>query len=118
MPVFVRAGAIIPMAENLQNTSEYDFKNIKLVSFEADSITYAANKFLYSDNGKTPNPTNYQLLNLKITSDGRPALLSPAPQNKQDLNGTKIEIRRKTRGAFGEGTYEWNGKKFIFIPAK
>jgi len=53
IPTFIRAGAFIPMAEPMQNTTEYMSDKIELHYYHDISIS-ASNGLLYNDNGSTP----------------------------------------------------------------
>ena len=54
IPVFVRAGAFIPMIKTIQNTSKYSLDNFDL-HFYNDEKTAKSEGKLYNDNGTTPN---------------------------------------------------------------
>lgn len=54
IPVFVRAGAFIPMIKTIQNTSKYSLDNFDL-HFYNDEKTGKSEGKLYNDNGTTPN---------------------------------------------------------------
>ena len=54
IPVFVRAGAFIPMIKTIQNTSKYSLDNFDLHFYNDEKIAKSEGK-LYNDNGTTPN---------------------------------------------------------------
>jgi len=53
IPVFVRAGAFIPMIDVIQSTDRYSTRSINLHYYHDDAVTEASGK-LYDDDGKTP----------------------------------------------------------------
>jgi len=54
IPVFVRAGAFIPMIQTIQNTTKYAINAFDL-HFYFDPATSKSDGQLYNDNGQTPN---------------------------------------------------------------
>jgi oligosaccharide 4-alpha-D-glucosyltransferase len=54
IPVYVRAGAFVPMAPEMQNTREYSSARLKLHYFHDSSVKAAEGK-LYDDDGATPD---------------------------------------------------------------
>nr|WP_315162160.1 TIM-barrel domain-containing protein [uncultured Flavobacterium sp.] len=54
IPVFVRAGAFIPMIKTIQNTSKYSLDNFDLHFYNDEKRAKSEGK-LYNDNGTTPN---------------------------------------------------------------
>ena len=50
MPIFIRAGSVIPEYPVIQHTGEAQFRELSLSIYYAD---YAANSFLYEDHGDT-----------------------------------------------------------------
>ncbi len=54
IPVYVRAGAFIPMAQPMQNTVEYDADKWTVHFFADRKVKHSENKF-YNDNGITAN---------------------------------------------------------------
>ena len=54
IPVFVRAGAFIPMIKVIQSTDDYSSKNIELHYYH-DAAVKQSSGTMYDDDGKTPN---------------------------------------------------------------
>lgn len=54
IPVFVRAGAFVPMIKTIQNTGEYSTGNIELHYYHDAAVKQSSGK-LYDDDGSTPN---------------------------------------------------------------
>ncbi len=54
IPVFVRGGAVVPMAKAKQNTTEYSTKHIDLHYYHDATVAAGSGK-LYDDDGVTPN---------------------------------------------------------------
>ncbi len=54
IPVFVKAGAFIPMTVAFQNTEKYNTKNLT-VHYYHDQTVSKANGYMYNDDGKTKN---------------------------------------------------------------
>lgn len=55
IPVFVKAGAFIPMAtDDMSNTTQYDSGKLQL-HYYADSSVKSANGLMYDDDGQNPN---------------------------------------------------------------
>src|SRR5205814_145435 len=52
IPVYVRAGAFIPLAKVVQTTRDYSTKNIELHYYHDDSVKAGSGK-LYDDDGET-----------------------------------------------------------------
>jgi alpha-glucosidase/oligosaccharide 4-alpha-D-glucosyltransferase len=72
IPVFVRAGAFIPMVKPYQNTVEYSTKNIDLHYYYDKSVRNSSGHF-YDDDGMLPNAYEkgqYELMNFESTSNG------------------------------------------------
>jgi oligosaccharide 4-alpha-D-glucosyltransferase len=53
IPVFVRAGAFIPMAPEMQNTAQYSSSKLILHYYHDEAVASASGK-LYDDDGSTP----------------------------------------------------------------
>ena len=67
IPVFVRAGAFIPMAKVVQNTKDYSTAQLELHYYHDPSITKSIGK-MYNDDGETPNAFEkgkYELLDFE-----------------------------------------------------
>ena len=81
IPVLVKAGSFVPMAELVQNTRDYSSKQLTL-HYYADSSVDCAKGEMYEDDGKTPDAIakgEFELLNFYYLQD----------------NGTqKFELRR------------------------
>jgi oligosaccharide 4-alpha-D-glucosyltransferase len=54
IPVFVKAGAFIPMAAEMANTTQYDSGRLQL-HYYADASVKAASGVMYDDDGKDPD---------------------------------------------------------------
>jgi len=54
IPVFIKAGAFIPLVPVFNNTEEYSSKNISLHYYHDTSVTYGKG-IMYEDDGKTRN---------------------------------------------------------------
>ena len=64
IPIFVRAGAFIPMIKTIQNTEQYNLKSFDLHFYFDKEITESTGK-LYNDDGTTPRAyekKEYELL--------------------------------------------------------
>lgn len=86
IPVLVKAGAFVPMANNMQNTSEYDSSQLNIHYYHDASIT-KAQYTMFDDDGTSANTiveNNYQALN--FTS------LIRSVENQQQL---QLSVRRK-----------------------
>ncbi len=67
IPVFVRGGAFVPLADLVQSTKEYSTKSIALHYYYDDSVSESSGH-LYNDDGETPNAFEkgrYELLHFK-----------------------------------------------------
>jgi oligosaccharide 4-alpha-D-glucosyltransferase len=54
IPVFVKAGSFIPMADDMANTSRYDSGRLQL-HYYADASVKSASGVMFDDDGKDPN---------------------------------------------------------------
>ncbi|WP_136480287.1 glycoside hydrolase family 31 protein [Cognatitamlana onchidii] len=73
IPVYVRAGAFIPMAHKMQSTNEYNHNNWELHYYH-DASVKRSNRTIYNDDGETPNAFEkgeYELLELESDVDKR-----------------------------------------------
>ncbi|WP_103068049.1 glycoside hydrolase family 31 protein [Aquimarina sediminis] len=73
IPVFVKAGAFIPMVPPIQNTLAYSTKELMLHFYYDASIKESSGK-LYDDDGKTPNAFEkgkYEILKFDSKTNGR-----------------------------------------------
>ena len=73
IPVYVRAGAFIPMAKPMHNTGEYSSKSLELHYYH-DASVKAASGQLYDDDGETAQAYEqgkYQLLRFRSQASGR-----------------------------------------------
>ena len=71
IPVFVRAGAFIPMIKVIQTTKNYSTKELDLHYYHDASISHSGGK-LYDDNGETPKALEkgaYALLQFNSSLD-------------------------------------------------
>ncbi|TDK61914.1 glycoside hydrolase family 31 protein [Sapientia aquatica] len=69
IPVFVRAGAFIPMIDVIQNTSQYSTQKINL-HYYFDAAVTASNGHMYDDDGTNPNAIEqgkFALIDFKST---------------------------------------------------
>ncbi|MBT8254584.1 MAG: DUF5110 domain-containing protein [Bacteroidia bacterium] len=72
IPTFVKAGSFVPMAGDMQNTTEYEFTSIDLHYYHDASVTDSYST-LYNDDGKTVNAFSkgvYDHLQLESCSTG------------------------------------------------
>jgi alpha-glucosidase/oligosaccharide 4-alpha-D-glucosyltransferase len=73
IPVYVRAGAFIPMAKPMHNTGEYSAKSLELHYYH-DASVKAGSGQLYDDDGETAQAYEkgqYQLLHFASRAQGR-----------------------------------------------
>jgi len=78
IPVFVRGGAFIPMAQNMQHSKEYSGRNLTLHYYKDSSVKQSKSE-MYNDDGLTRGAVDkgqYELLSFK------------ANQNEDSLNVT------------------------------
>ncbi len=54
IPVFVKAGAFVPMLNEVNNAANYDSKQLRLHYYHDESIK-TASSYIYEDDGQTPN---------------------------------------------------------------
>jgi oligosaccharide 4-alpha-D-glucosyltransferase len=87
IPVLVKAGAFIPMADNMDNTRQYDSGKLQL-HYYADPTVKAANGVMYDDDGKDPNALKsgrYEKLDFNARQSGK--RLDFSLRRKGDFNG-------------------------------
>ncbi len=73
IPVFVKAGAFIPMADDMANTSRYDSGKLQL-HYYADASVKSASGVMYDDDGKDPNALRdgrYEKLDFNAKQSGK-----------------------------------------------
>ena len=73
MPVLVKAGAFVPMAKNMQNTSEYDNANLDVHYYHDSSVANSSYKMFDDDGISADSITseNYQTLSFNAESSAR-----------------------------------------------
>ena len=73
IPVLVKAGAFIPMADAMANTSQYDSGKLQL-HYYADATVKSASAVMYDDDGKDPNALKsgrYEKLEFNAKQNGK-----------------------------------------------
>ena len=73
IPVLVKAGAFIPMADDMDNTRQYDSGKLQL-HYYADTTVNAANSVMYDDDGKDPaalKSGRYEKLDFNAKQNGK-----------------------------------------------
>jgi len=73
IPVFVKAGSFIPMADDMANTSRYDSSKLQL-HYYADASVKSASGVMYDDDGKDPNALRdgrFEKLGFKAKHSGK-----------------------------------------------
>ena len=71
IPVFVKAGAFVPMIEPIQNTDRYDPCRLTVHFYADESVRSSAGQF-YDDDGKTPGAVEkkqFELLRFRSERD-------------------------------------------------
>jgi alpha-glucosidase (family GH31 glycosyl hydrolase) len=108
MPVFVRAGAVIPTTP-YNNTSKYKADMI-VCQYFADASISASQKSLYFDDGKTPNPADNQILNISAKwENGNPTFqLSHKKAQNSKAETVIMEMPTLQKNVI----FKWNGKIF------
>ena len=82
IPVFVRAGAFIPMAPGMQTTRDYSGKRIELHYYHDRSVAAGSGK-MYEDDGETPEAFEkgkYELLQFASRVSGKVLEISVASE--------------------------------------
>ncbi len=72
IPVYVRAGAFVPLTDVVQTTENYDDSTFQLQYYHDDSVKGSEREF-YFDDGKTANPIEnkaFQILEFEAEVDG------------------------------------------------
>jgi len=87
LPVLVRAGAFIPMIDDIQSTQDYDASELTLHYYTDKSVTYA-NYEMYEDDGKT-----YQAI-----EKGLFELLHFTAKNNSQQEQLSISLNRTGKG--------------------
>jgi len=73
IPVLVKAGAFIPMADDMDNTRQYDSGKLQL-HYYADASVKSASGVMYDDDGKDPNALRdgrFEKLGFKVKHSGK-----------------------------------------------
>lgn len=73
IPVFVRGGAFIPMTSPINNTNEYNTKNLTVHYYYDDRLTGEQEGLMYEDNGtdaKALERKKYELLEFEAEQEG------------------------------------------------
>jgi oligosaccharide 4-alpha-D-glucosyltransferase len=87
IPVFVKAGSFIPMADDMANTSRYDSGRLQL-HYYADSSMKSASGVMYDDDGKNPNALrDKQFERLDFSAKQRGKSLGITLQRQGDFAG-------------------------------
>ena len=80
IPVFVRNGAFIPMAPDLQNTGSYDWKKINVHFFPGISVNRSSGS-IYIDDGKSrlsSGSANYHLIDMQGETNAKEMIIQLA----------------------------------------
>jgi alpha-glucosidase/oligosaccharide 4-alpha-D-glucosyltransferase len=86
IPVFVRAGAFVPMAPVVQTTRDYSTRRIELHYYHDESVRAAAGK-LYDDDGETAQAFErgrYEIVRFASSFEAGTLKVSLAPETGQD----------------------------------
>ena len=95
IPVFVRAGAFIPMVEPVQSTKYYTTKNLEIHYYFDPSVKESKGE-LYDDDGITPNTFEkgkYELLAFSIKMSDNQLDISFSSENGKDYNSVDRNIK-------------------------
>ena len=90
IPVFVKAGSFIPMADDMANTSRYDSGKLQL-HYYADASVKSASGVMYDDDGKDPTALRdgrFEKLDFKAKQSGK--RLNIALLRKGDFPGEPV----------------------------
>ncbi len=86
IPVYVRAGAFVPMAPDMQNTREYSSARLHLHYWHDQSVRAAKGK-LYDDDGATPDAYDkgkYEIVRFASRYNGKMLTLSASSETGSD----------------------------------
>jgi oligosaccharide 4-alpha-D-glucosyltransferase len=118
IPVYVRAGAFIPMAKVVQSTRDYSTKHIELHYYHDASVTAGSGK-LYDDDGLTANAYQqgqYELLNFASKLQGRELTLTinseTGKQYQRPDRSIALQVHNVTRAP---SVVRVDGKAVIFV---
>ncbi|MDI1257522.1 MAG: glycoside hydrolase family 31 protein [Flavobacterium sp.] len=93
IPVFVRAGAFLPMVNLVQNTRDYTTQNIEL-HYYFDENTPKSEGHLYNDDGETPDAYEkgrYELMHFNAKATGEKITINISNEKGEKM----IELDRK-----------------------
>ena len=128
LPLFVKAGSIIPMLMNIVNTDQYDGKNILLKYYNGNK-TEVSSEWFYDD-GMDPNSlakNQYSLVNFVTSSSGntnRIAISAKHMVNSRKNFQLEIPGKRIKKITFSNKTsykttddtavtFTWDGKPMV-----
>jgi len=125
IPVYVRAGALIPMAKVVQTTRDYSTKNIELHYYH-DASAKAGSGKLYDDDGETAQAYEqgkYELLHFASKLQGRSLALTIAsevgahyarPQRSVELSVHNVDAKPAAVKLDGQPlAFAWNEAKHL-----
>ncbi|QOY92862.1 DUF5110 domain-containing protein [Massilia sp. UMI-21] len=133
IPVFVRAGAFIPMAKVVQTTRDYSTRHIDLHYYHDAGVTGAAGQ-MYDDDGETVDAYakgQYEIVRFSSrfignSADGRLEIGLRTETGKAQAPGERgfalkvHNVERKPRAVTVDGravAFSWNGKhKLLEVP--
>jgi alpha-glucosidase (family GH31 glycosyl hydrolase) len=94
IPVFVRAGAFVPLIDVIQNTEKYSTRTINLHYYHDRTVTKGRGR-LYDDDGKTPDAFlkgEYTLLNFASQFSAGQLSIAISPDNGKNAPGIERRI--------------------------
>ncbi len=94
IPVFVKAGAIIPMTKLIQNTRELDWSDLEFLLYPQDSTQ----AYVYADDGETDNYQNGEYTKTKVIceeSENNISVSLKADNNLFPIKKITLHIRMK-----------------------
>lgn len=115
IPVFVRAGAFVPMIETIQSTEDYSLKNLDLNYYVSEENSSGK---LYNDDGKTPFAFEngaYEMLHFSTEVSPKEIEFTFTPETGNNFQPEEKSIRFTVHHLAKKPKNLWiNGKKTNF----
>ncbi len=121
IPVFVRAGAFVPMAKLVQNTREYSLRQVEL-HFYYDQSVATSSGMLYNDDGLAPEAYEkgkYEILRFHNRTQAKSTRITIETETGKDFTPSAKtidlvvhQLDKKPESVVVDGkksTFEWDG---------
>ena len=121
IPTYVRGGAFVPMIKTIQNTTNYNLKNVELHFYFDKSVKESEGK-LYNDDGETPHAFengNYEILSFESNYKKYRLTIDIETKTGENYSSSEKEINLIIHSVFKKPKkvkryhFKWDSEKHI-----